>query len=147
MTLVRVQTKPSFTGFNNFMESFSSPFSSLYKQDFPLSSKQKAPVNIKETETGYELELIAPGYEKQDFKINLDKNILTISTEKKTESNTGSETYIRNEYAYPSFERSFTVEDTIESDNISARYVNGILILNLPKKQTVKEEVKQINIQ
>jgi HSP20 family protein len=147
MTLVRVQGKPGFAGFNNLMESFSSPFASLYKQDFPLTSKQKAPVNIKETETGYEMELIAPGYEKGDFKINLDKNILTISTEKKTEGNAVADNYIRKEYAQQAFERSFTVEDTIDSENISARYVNGILVLNLPKKQTVKEEVKQINIQ
>src|SRR6476659_6972118 len=120
MTLVRVHAKPGLTGFNNLMESFSSPFASLYKQDFPLSSKQKPPVNIKETETGYELELIAPGYEKGDFKINMDKNILTISTEKKTENNPIANNYIRKEYAHQDFERSFTVEDTIDSDNISA---------------------------
>ena len=147
MTLVRLHSKPGFTGFNNLMDGFSSPFSSLYKQDLASSSKQKTPVNIKETEAGYEMELIAPGYEKQDFKINLDKNILTISAEKKAETDSTTDKYIRKEYTNQSFERSFTVEETIDAENISAKYVNGVLLLNLPKKAIVKEEVKQINIQ
>ena len=129
------------------MDGFSSPFSSLYKQDLASSSKQKTPVNIKETEAGYDMELIAPGYEKQDFKINLDKNILTISAEKKAETDSTTDKYIRKEYTNQSFERSFTVEETIDAEKISAKYVNGVLVLNLPKKAVVKEEVKQINIQ
>jgi HSP20 family protein len=147
MTLVRVHSKPEFKGFNNFMDGFSSPFSSLYKQDFVSNKNQKTPVNIKETETGYEMELVAPGYEKQDFKISLDKNILSISAEKKAAAESTSDKYIRKEYTNQSFERSFTVEETIDAENISAKYVNGVLLLNLPKKAIVKEEVKQINIQ
>jgi HSP20 family protein len=147
MTLVRVHGKPGFTGFNNIMESLSSPYSSLYKQDPSFSLNYRTPVNIKETETGFELELIAPGYDKQDFKINLDKNILSISAEKKNDINPVADKYIRKEYTNQSLERSFTVEETIDAEKISAKYVNGVLLLNLPKKAVVKEEVKQINIQ
>ena len=147
MTLVRLHSKPGFTGFNNLMDGLSSPLSSLYKQDFVSSANQKTPVNIKETETGYEMELIAPGFEKQDFKIKLDKNILSVSAEKNAAPETNTEKYIRKEYTNQSFERSFTVEETIDAENIAAKYVNGVLLLNLPKKAIVKEEVKQISIQ
>jgi HSP20 family protein len=147
MTLIRVNGKPAYNGFNNLMESFSTPFASLYKQDPSLGLNHRTPVNIKEIETGYELELVAPGYDKEEFKIKLDKNLLTISGEKKKESEGTADKYIRKEYTNQVFERSFTVEETIDAENISAKYVNGILTLNLPKKAIVKEEVKQINIQ
>ena len=147
MTLVRLHSKPGFTGFNNLMDGLSSPFSSLYKQDFVSSANQKTPVNIKELENGYEMELIAPGFEKQNFKIKLDKNILTVSAEKKAASETNTDKYIRKEYTNQSFERSFTVEETIDAENIAAKYVNGVLTLNLAKKQEVKPSVKEISIQ
>ena len=147
MTLIRVNGKPAYTGFNNLMESFSTPFASLYKQDPSLGLNHRTPVNIKEIETGYELELVAPGFDKEDFKIKLDKNLLTISGEKKKAGEGTTDKYIRKEYTNQVFERSFTVEETIDAENISAKYVNGILTLNLPKKAIVKEEVKQINIQ
>ncbi len=147
MTLIRVNGKSAYTGFNNLMESFSTPFASLYKQDPSLGLNHRTPVNIKEIETGYELELVAPGFDKEDFKIKLDKNLLTISGEKKKAGEGNADKYIRKEYTNQVFERSFTVEETIDAENISAKYVNGILTLNLPKKAIVKEEVKQINIQ
>ena len=93
------------------------------------------------------MEVIAPALEKEDFKIDLEQNMLTISAEKKSEQDNSKEKEIRKEYRFQSFKRSFTVDDTIDADLISAKYVNGVLTLNLPKKAEVKEETKQISIQ
>jgi len=92
------------------------------------------------------LEVIAPGFEKEDFKINLEKNLLTISADKKSENEVKTEKHLRNEYKHQSFKRSFTIDEKINTETIDAKYVNGILTLNLPKKQEVKPTPKQINI-
>jgi HSP20 family protein len=102
---------------------------------------------VKETENGYVLELIAPGFQKEDFKINLDNNTLTISAEKKEETENQNEKFIRKEYKQQSFSRSFTIDENIDAETISAKYVNGVLTLNLAKKQEVKPSVKEISIQ
>ena len=93
------------------------------------------------------LELVAPGFQKEDFKINLDNNTLTISAEKKEETENQNEKFIRKEYKQQSFSRSFTIDENIDAGNISAKYVNGVLTLNLAKKQEVKPPVKEISIQ
>ena len=148
MTLVRFNNKPAPKSFNNLMDDFFSPFPSLFRDDvMPGAFKHLAPVNVKESEGGYILEVIAPGLEKEDFKIDLEQNMLTISAEKKSEQDNSKEKEIRKEYRFQSFKRSFTVDDTIDADLISAKYVNGVLTLNLPKKAEVKEETKQISIQ
>ena len=93
------------------------------------------------------MEVVAPGFQKEDFKINLDNNTLTISSEKKEETENKDEKYIRKEYKHQSFKRSFTIDETIDAENIAAKYVNGILTLNLAKKQEVKPSIKEISIQ
>ena len=93
------------------------------------------------------LEVIAPGFQKEDFKINLDNNTLTISAEKKEEKENQNEKFIRKEYKQQSFKRSFTIDENIDAENISAKYVNGVLTLNLAKKQEVKPQIKEISIQ
>jgi len=95
---------------------------------------------------------VAPGFEKNDFKVNVDANILTVSAEKKTEEKNDSDTaknerQVRNEYVYRSFKRSFTIDEKIDASTIDAKYVNGVLTLNLPKKTEVKEAAKEITIQ
>ena len=90
---------------------------------------------------------MAPWFNKEDFSINIDKNQLTISAEKKEETTNETERPIRNEYKFQPFKRSFTLDDKINADGISAQYVNGVLTLNLPKKEEVKPATKQINIQ
>jgi HSP20 family protein len=148
MTLVRFKNKPVSASFNNFMDDLFSTMPSLFRDDFNVSGqRQFVPVNIKENEQGYLLEVIAPGLEKEDFKINLEQNVLTISAEKKAETENANEKEIRKEYKYQSFKRSFTVDENIDAENISAKYVNGVLTLNLPKQAEVKEAPKQITIQ
>ncbi|MFL5789395.1 MAG: Hsp20/alpha crystallin family protein, partial [Flavisolibacter sp.] len=105
------------------------------------------PVNIKEKEKGYSLEVVAPGFTKEDFRISLEKDLLTISAEKKSETDNNSEKLILKEYSFKSFKRSFTVSDDIDIENIEAKYENGVLLINLPRKEQVKETTKQISIQ
>ncbi len=111
-----------------------------------LTKPGYVPVNIKENTNGYSLEVIAPGFEKSDFKVNIDNNILTISAEKKSEEKTENEKQVRKEYSYRSFKRSFTIDDKIDATAIDASYVNGVLTLNLPKRTEVKEAAKDIEI-
>lgn len=147
MTLVRLKNRPTGS-FNNFIDDLFPAMPSLWRDDFTAgSSGQFAPVNIKENEREYILEVIAPGLEKEDFKINLEQNILTVSAEKKAGTENANEKQVRREYKYQPFKRSFTVDETIDAATISAKYVNGILTLNLPKKAEVKEAAKQITIQ
>ncbi len=146
MTLVRFNNRPSGKSFNNLMDDFFTTAPSLLCDDL-VPTKQFAPVNIKETQTECLLEVIAPGLGKEDFEINLDYNMLTIEVQRKLEEENKTEKQIRREYKYQSFKRSFTVDENIDAENISAKYVNGVLTLNLPKKAVVKNSAKQISIQ
>ena len=95
-------------------------------------------VNIVETDENYKLELAAPGMKKEDFKISIDNDILTISTERKTESTEKTEKYTRKEFSYGSFLRSFTLPEIVNMESINAGYENGIMTLVLPKKEEAK---------
>jgi HSP20 family protein len=101
--------------------------------------------NIMEKENSYQIELAAPGLQKGDFKISLENNILTVSSEKTSEKKEETENYTRKEFQYGSFSRSFTLPKTVESDKIKAAYENGILKVELPKKEETKVS-KEIQI-
>ena len=103
-------------------------------------------VNISETKDLYELELNVPGRNKEDFKITVDKNILTVSFDKKEESKDENKKQVKKEFSLHSFKRSFTLDEKIISENIAAKYENGLLVLSLPKKEEVKVEAKQISV-
>lgn len=104
-------------------------------------------VNVHETTEGYHVELNVPGRNKEDFKINLDNNILTVSFEKKESKEQKEYKTIRREFSYQSFKRSFTLDEKVNAENIQAKYDNGILKLFVPKKEEVKVLPKQITIQ
>jgi HSP20 family protein len=134
--------------FNNLMDDLFATVPSILGDDFVTPPfRSFTPVNVKETENDYVLEVVAPGFQKEDFKINLDNNTLTVSVETKEESENKNEKFIRKEYKQQSFSRSFTIDKNIDAENISAKYVNGVLTLNLAKKQEVKPSVKEISIQ
>lgn len=105
------------------------------------------PVNIHETNDSYHLELVAPGLNKEDFKVNLEKGLLTISYERKTETENKDYKTHRKEFTVTNFKRSFSVDDKIDADGIQAKYENGILKLLLPKKEEIKIQPKEIAIQ
>ncbi|MDQ3279500.1 MAG: Hsp20/alpha crystallin family protein [Bacteroidota bacterium] len=142
MTVVRYKNRLNGEpAFNNLLSDLFTPFPSMYRDEF-----KNVPVNIRETETEYVLEVVAPGWNKEDFKISLENNLLSISVDKKEESENKAERFVRREYKYSSFKRSFTVDEKINAEAISAQYVNGVLTLNLPKKEEVKPSTKQITI-
>lgn len=145
MTHVKFTRRPFEKGFNNLVDDFFSELPVLYKSN--PEWKGFVPVNIRENETAFQVEVIAPGFDKQDFRINVEENILTVSAEKKNETKENQPKEIRREYNYRSFKRSFTIEDKIDVTNIEAKYVNGVLTLNLPKKEEVKTSAKEITIQ
>ena len=138
------------TGLNNFFDDFFTKDlfnwneKNLTEMGFTMPS-----VNVKETETNYEIEMAVPGFKKEDFKINIDRNILTISSESQTENEERDEkkNYTRREFNYQSFTRSFTMpSDIVDVEHIEAKYDNGILKLAVPKRENAKKEVKSIEI-
>ena len=105
-------------------------------------------VNIKESSEEFEVDLAAPGFVKSDFNIELNHDLLTISSEKKVENETKEgQQFARREFSYQSFSRSFTLPELVERDGITAKYENGILRVIIPKKEEAKPKpLKQIPI-
>jgi HSP20 family protein len=120
-----------------------------------------APVNIRETVEGYELELAAPGLRKSDFQLKIDGDTLTVAYEQQNGQRTettqaepnpgqkqenGQPRWVRREFTQQPFQRHFELGDTIDREKISARYDNGILYLTLPKKENVRPASRQIDV-
>lgn len=105
-------------------------------------------VNIKENSKNFEVELAAPGMNKDDFKIEVEDNTLIISSEKNHEKEVKEdENYTRKEFSYQSFQRSFQLsKDVVDVENIEAKYENGVLHLLIPKKEEVKQTSRTIKI-
>jgi HSP20 family protein len=100
-------------------------------------------INIKESDTVYQIELAAPGMEKSDFKISIDQDLLSITTEKPEEKTENAEKYNRKEFGYLLFKRSFILAELkIETEKIEAKYEAGVLIITVPKK--VEQENKTV---
>lgn len=145
MTLVKFNHQPARTLSGLVDEIFNGKF---INRDFAASDffGQHAPVNIRENKESYLLDVVAPGLEKGDFKINLDGQTLTISSEKKTEHTEEGDKQIRREFSFRSFSRSFTVNENIDADKINAKYENGVLKVTLPKKEAKQETAKEITV-
>lgn len=108
----------------------------------------RVPVNIRETDTAYELEVVAPGLKKEDFHLSCTGDMLTISFEHSGEKSEGEDKkWIRREYRSGSFSRSFQVDGTVDVDKAQARYENGVLSLTLPKKEEAKRISRRIDVQ
>ena len=105
-------------------------------------------VNIKEDVNGFEVELAAPGFNKGDFKIELDKDMLTISSDKQVDHETKEgQVFSRREFSYQSFIRTFTLPQIVEGEKIAAKYENGILRVSIPKKEEAKPKpARQIEV-
>lgn len=101
-------------------------------------------VNIKENEKDFELELAVPGRKKEDFNIEVDNNVLTISTEMKSENEVKEENYTRREFGFTSFKRAFTLPDTIDESKIKADYIDGLLRFTLPKRKEALPKPKRM---
>jgi HSP20 family protein len=143
MTFVKVNNRPFGNLFSDFLNEIPGAAARSFGQElfaFPQT-------NIHETPEAYHLELNVPGRSKEDFKIQVEKGLLTISFDAKEET-PAQENYktIRREFEFKSFKRSFSVDDKVAVDGIQAKYENGVLKLLLPKKEESKESSRQINI-
>jgi HSP20 family protein len=123
----------------------------LFFNDFKPSvfndfrSNTEIKTNLIETENDYLLDVIVPGFNKEDIKIDIDNNTLIIYSEVKNENIDKNDNYIRKEYSYASFEKRFTLPKNTDVDNIQAKHENGILKLTIPKNEKVVSK-KQITI-
>jgi len=104
-------------------------------------------VNVSETDKEFKLEFAVPGFEKQNFDVQLDKEYLTISGKKEMSNEVKEKNYTRKEFSFGTFKRTFTLPENVATDKIEAIYENGILHLTLPKKEVAAETtVKKVEI-
>lgn len=111
------------------------------EREFPL-------VNIRNLQNEFKVELAAPGYKKEDLKVQVDDGILTVSSEQKQEETKDQEGWRRREFRYNSFERSFQLPDNADPENVQANFADGVLHLTIGKKmQTAPPRTKAVAIQ
>jgi HSP20 family protein len=130
-------------------DDFFKPWNEWFTNGGILNKPLNVPaVNVVENQTEYKVNLAAPGMKKSDFEIDVEGNMLTISSEKEETKEQKDEQYTRKEFSYSSFSRSFSVPDDVRQDKIEAVYEDGILKISLPKKEDarVKGISKQIAV-
>lgn len=134
---------------NLFDRFFNDDFFDWSVRNFSGTNTTLPSINIKEDKNGFEVEVAAPGLEKEDFKIDLNEETLTISSEKKVEEETKDKEcrYTRREFSYQSFTRSLSLPSNIDREKISAKYEKGVLRVSIPKKEAEKPKpAKKIEI-
>ena len=133
---------------NTLLPGFNDVFESIFNDTF-LNDRMVArvpAVNISESENNYHVELAAPGLKKEDFKLNLDQNTLTISVEQSSDHQDNQKNYSKREYSYSSFVRSFTLPESADVSQIEATYNDGILRIDIAKREEAKAVRRQIEI-
>lgn len=139
MTLVKVR-KPNSV--------FPSIFDEFWK-DWPGTTNTSDWVpaaNIKEEETKYHVELSAPGYNREDIKVSVEDDTLTITGEVKIENEETKENYVKREFRSGNFKRSFNLNGMVDTDKIDAKYIDGILKIDLPKIENEVKKLKEITV-
>jgi len=145
MTLVKFNPEKRNNG---SLLPFSDVFDSIFNDTFfndRLTSRVPA-ANISETEDHFHVELAAPGLRKEDFKLNLDRNVLNVSVESRQEQTDAPKSYSKREYSYASWVRSFTLPETANTDHIEAAYTDGVLKIDIAKREEAKAVRRQIEI-
>jgi HSP20 family protein len=142
MSLIK-NNQGGYFSFRPFINEFFNDRISLNKmfdgEDYPA-------VNIVENEKNYEIEVAAPGMKKEDFKVEVENGVLTISAEKKEEKKESKKNYTRQEYYYNSFTRSFTLPENAKEDDLVARYEDGMLKLAVAKKAITVSKAREIEV-
>lgn len=115
-------------------------FDRLWKKDFSPA------VNVAEDDKKFEIEFAVPGLQKEDFKITVDRGMLTVSAEHKEEKEEKKKNYTRQEYSFNSFSRTFTLPENVKEDDIKAKYENGVLKLDIAKKTIAVSKTMEIAI-
>jgi HSP20 family protein len=140
--LTKLESLPSV--FDDFFK----PWNEWFNNSGTLGRTMNIPaVNITEEKDQIQVSLAVPGMKKDDFKIDVDGNMLTISCEKEESSEDENKRFTRKEYSYSSFSRSFSLPEEINQEKIAARYEDGVLKIALPRKEEIKNtSVKQIAV-
>lgn len=134
------RTKSSLPLFSSWIDDFfNRDMPTVFSQNFN-SGISLPRVNIRETADEYFVEMAVPGMKKSDFKIELDNQVLLISTETQEENEEKGDNYTRREFGYSSFRRSFNLPETIDDGKIKANYTDGILSVHLPKREEAKQK-------
>ena len=144
MTLVKFNPEKR----NNALIPFGDVFDSILNDTF-FSDRVVARVpaaNISESQDHYHVELAAPGLQKSDFKINVERNVLNISVEQRGEENDARKNYSKREYSYTSWVRSFTLPESANVESIEAAYHDGVLKIDIAKREEAKAVRRQIEI-
>jgi HSP20 family protein len=102
--------------------------------------------NVTEGDSSYTIKMAVPGLEKDDFNVEIDNNVLTVSSKKEKSAETQEDNFTRKEYSYSSFKRSFSIPENTNTDSIEANYKNGELILTIPKKEVTVSKSKLIEV-
>lgn len=146
MTIAKYRPQAAFTS------PFSELVSGLLSRDIgQLLGQDEArhtvpAVNILERSNEFELQLVAPGYSKEELKLNVEAGTLSVSAEKKAENLKEDERFTRREFVHTSFARSFSLPETVNAEAITAEYANGVLHVRIPKAEPVKPKVREITI-
>ena len=127
----------------NMMRTYNDPFLRFLSNSSRMENEKRncncrPATNVMEDENAYKIEMMVPGFSKKEIKINIEKNMLMISSERQNEKNEEGIQYTRREFAYNDIHRSFELPETVDQDSIKADFKNGILTVTLPKKEEVK---------
>jgi len=119
------------------------------KDFFDFESNPSVPdINVREDKDKYTIEVAAPGLDKKDFDVDIQNNVLTISSEKEQKDENKDDNYLRREFSYSSFQRSFSLPETVKVEDIKAKHDNGVPFVELPKKkEAVEKASKKIDIE
>lgn len=130
--------KSDFLTVHNFLQN---ELKHIFEPEIRMGS---LPVNILETDDRFLIELVAPGFQKSEFSIELENQLLTINAVRQEEKQEQTSKFHTRQFIAHSFTRSFRIPETIDEDKISASYESGILMVTLPKKKTEAIETKKI---
>ncbi|MFM2285765.1 MAG: hypothetical protein RLZZ543_1262 [Bacteroidota bacterium] len=148
MTLIKFN-KPAQRLANPAFHNF---FSEMLENDFPtfrpfVNGNGLPAVNISENEKSFHLELSIPGFSKEEIELAIDQDTLNVRGEKKTNAEQDEKRYSRKEFSFQNFKRSFTLPENVDQEKIVARFEHGILLIELPKKETEVKSARKIELQ
>ncbi|MEL4455254.1 Hsp20/alpha crystallin family protein [Lutimonas vermicola] len=146
-SLANTSSNVNFQSWSNWLDDiFNRDLPSVFMSNFNTGITLPK-VNIKETADAFMVEMAVPGFKKSDFHLDLDNQVLSISTEIKDENESQEENYTRREFGYSSFRRTFSLPESVNDDKIHANYKDGILSILLPKKEEARQKpVRTIKI-
>ena len=148
--VTRRSVSPLANRLNDF-SFFPSRISDIFDEmlsDFPQTTDMISDpsINVKETDTIHQIQVSAPGYKKENFKIDIDENVLTISNQFKEEKTNQDEKWSRKEFRRSSFTRSFYLPENLKTEEIVAKYEDGILYIDIPKQEKIRSKSRTIEI-